>query len=234
MQAIIMAGGRGERLLPLTKKIPKPMVPILDKPILYYLISKLKEFNINNIIITLCYKGEIIENEFGSGADMGVSIRYVYEDSPLGTAGSVKNAESLIHDDFLVLSGDGYTDMNIEDLISFHYSHRGIATLATVRVPDPELYGNVFTDKKGKIIAFDEKPIKPLTDLVNTGIYVFDRKILKKIPKGYSDFSKNIFPRLIGKIYSYESDCYWSDIGNLQSYYLTNYKVAEEYIKSIP
>lgn len=208
MQAIIMAGGRGERLMPLTKAIPKPMVPIIDKPVLYYLILKLKEINVNNIIITLCYKGEIIEKEFGNGADLGVSIRYVYENKPLGTAGSVKNAVSMIDDDMIVLSGDGYTDMDFESLISFHYSHRGIATLATVRVSRPELYGNVFVDKCGKIIAFEEKPAISRTSLVNTGIYIFDRKILTKIPKGYSDFSKNIFPKLIGKLYSYESDCY--------------------------
>ncbi len=234
MQAIIMAGGRGERLMPLTKTLPKPMVPILDKPILYYSIMKLKETGITNIIITLCYKGEVIEHTFGNGTDLGVNIEYVYENTPLGTAGGVKNAEKLINDDFIVLSGDGYTDMNFEELISYHYTHNGIGTIATVRVSNPDLYGNVFVGKNSKIIAFQEKPKVPETDLINTGIYVFNHKIFKRIPKGYSDFSKNIFPKLFGKLYSYESSCYWSDIGNLPSYYLTNYKVANDYIKSIP
>lgn len=234
MQAIIMAGGRGERLMPLTKTLPKPMVPILDKPILYYSIMKLREVGITDIIITLCYKGDVIEHTFGNGSNLEVSIRYVYEDSPLGTAGGVKNAEKLINDDFIVLSGDGYTDMDFEKLISFHYTHKGLGTMATVRVSNPELYGNVLVGKNCKIIGFQEKPRDTVTDLINTGIYVFNRKILKRIPKGYSDFSKNIFPRLLGKLYSYESSCYWSDIGNLSSYYLTNYKVAEDYIKSIP
>lgn len=165
---------------------------------------------------------------------MGVSIRYVYEDVPLGTAGGVKNAEKLMNEDFIVLSGDGYTDMDFDKLISFHYTHKGLGTMATVRVSNPELYGNVLVGKNCKIIGFQEKTRDTVTDLINTGIYVFNKKILKRIPKGYSDFSKNIFPRLLGKLYSYESSCYWSDIGNLPSYYLTNYKVAKDYIKSIP
>lgn len=231
MQAIIMAGGRGTRLMPLTKDMPKPMVPIIDKPILHYTINKLKEAGITDIILTLCYLGKKIEDTFGEGKDLGVRLRYVYEDNPLGTAGSIKNASDLIRDDFMVLSGDAYTDMNFEALIDFHKKHRGIATIASVRVSTPELFGNIFKNEKGLITYFEEKPEKPKTNLVNAGIYVFDKRILRKIPKGFCDFSRNVFPKLIGKLYTFESDCFWSDVGNLESYYMTNYRVAQEYNK---
>ena len=234
MQAIIMAGGRGTRLMPLTKDTPKPMVPIIDKPILEYSIDKLRETGITDVIITLCYMGEKIEKTFGDGKDSGVRIRYVYEKEPLGTAGGVKNASALIRDDFLVLSGDAYTDMDFTALLDFHKKNKGLCTMAAVRVTNPELFGNVFVNAKGLVTDFEEKPEKPKTNLVNTGIYVFDKKILKKIPYGFCDFSKNVFPRLLGKIYVFESDCFWSDIGTLPSYYMTNYQVSLKYAKNAP
>lgn len=232
MQAIIMAGGRGSRLMPLTKDLPKPLVPILDKPILHYTIERLKEIGVTDIIMTLGYLGKKIEQAFGDGKDYGVRLRYVYEVQPLGTAGGVKNVGSLIRDDFLVLSGDAFTDMDLEALIRFHNSHRGIATIASTRVPNPENFGNIFKSPKGLITAFEEKPIAPKTNLVNTGIYVFDRKILKYIPGGFQDFSRDIFPKLLGKLYTYETECFWSDVGTLPSYYMTNYKVAVDYTHS--
>lgn len=226
MQAIIMAGGRGSRLMPLTKDLPKPLVPILDKPILHYTIEKLKETGITDIILTLGYLGKKIEQTLGDGKDYGVRLRYVYEVQPLGTAGGVRNVGSLIRGDFLVLSGDAYTDMDLDALIRFHKSVRGIATIASVRVPNPENFGNIFKNPNGLITAFEEKPVTPKTNLVNTGIYVFDKKILKHIPSGFQDFSRDIFPKLLRKIYTFETECYWSDVGTLPSYYMTNYKVA--------
>lgn len=226
-----MAGGRGSRLMPLTKDLPKPLVPILDKPILHYTVEKLKESGITDIILTLGYLGKKIEQALGDGKEYGVRLRYVYEVQPLGTAGGVRNVSGLIRDDFLVLSGDAYTDMDLEALIRFHKSHKGIATIASVRVANPENFGNIFKNANGLITAFEEKPVTPKTNLVNTGIYVFDKKIFKHIPSGFQDFSRDIFPKLLKKIYTYETECFWSDVGTLPSYYLTNYKVAVDFTK---
>lgn len=234
MQAIIMAGGKGTRLMPLTRDTPKPLIRIIDKPILEYTIEKIRETGITDIIITLCYMSEKIKEAIGSGEKYRVRIRYVEESYPLGTAGGVKNAEKFIRDDFLVVSGDAYTDMDFNALIDFHTKKKALATLGVTRVSDPEKFGNVFVNEKGLITRFEEKPIRPSTNLVNTGIYVFDKKILKKIPYGFCDFSKNVFPGILGKVYALECDCFWSDIGTLPSYYMTNYRIALNRDKAIP
>lgn len=231
MQAIIMAGGRGSRLMPLTKDLPKPLVPILDKPILHYTIEKLKESGITDIILTLGYLGKKIEQTLGDGKDYGVRLRYVYELQPLGTAGSVKNVSSLIRDDFLVLSGDAYTDMDLDALLRFHKAHKGLGTIASVRVANPENFGNIFKNANGLITAFEEKPAIPKTNLVNTGIYVLSKKIFRHIGGGFQDFSRDVFPKLLRRLYTFESECFWSDVGTLPSYYLTNYKVAVDLAK---
>lgn len=234
MQAIIMAGGKGTRLMPLTRDTPKPLIRIIDKPILEYTIERIRETGITDIIITLCYMGDKIKEAIGSGEKYRVRIRYVEESYPLGTAGGVKNAEKFIRDDFLVISGDAYTDMDFNALIDFHFRKKALATLGVTRVSDPEKFGNVFVNEKGLIIRFEEKPLRSSTNLVNTGIYVFDKKILKKIPYGFCDFSKNVFPNILGKIYALECDCFWSDIGTLPSYYMTNYRIALNRDKTVP
>ncbi len=226
MKAIIMAGGRGSRLMPLTNDIPKPLVPILDKPILYYILKLLHKYNITQVVITLGYLAEKIRDYFGDGSALGMEIRYCFEEEPLGTAGGVKNAGKYIDEDFVVISGDAFTDINLEALVDYHYSHSGLITIAAKEVDNPSAFGVMLTDSQGLITAFAEKPQIPLSKLANMGIYVVDKSVLSIIPQGFQDFSKDIFPKLLGGIYAMKTDCYWSDIGTLSSYYATNYFVA--------
>ncbi len=226
MKGVIMAGGRGSRLMPLTKHIPKPLVPIVDKPVMWYIIRLLKQAGIDDIAVTLGYRGEEIRKAFGSGEDMGVRLHYVTENEPLGTAGGVKNAAKWLDEDFVVVSGDAYTDMDLRALIDYHYAKGGIVTLATHYEEDAARYGVVIADDNGLIGAFEEKPLHPKSHWVNTGIYVIDRRLLAAIPDGFVDFARDIFPDLVGNMYAMHCPGYWSDIGTLPSYYLTNYDVV--------
>ena len=228
MNAVIMAGGKGTRLAPLTDHSPKPLMPIIDKPILHYIIDLLKKHGITDISVTLGYMANKIVDAFGDGRDLGVTLHYVVEKEPLGTAGSVKNAASKFEGDFLVISGDAYTDFNLTELIDFHRSHGKLATIAATRVEDPSAFGVMLLNDAGKVRSFIEKPRVPISNVVSTGIYVFKKEILKKIPNGFQDFARNIFPTIPGQIYAKIMKGYWSDIGTLLSYYSTNYHVAEQ------
>ena len=152
MQAVIMAGGKGTRLAPLTDHAPKPMMPILDKPILTYIIELLKKHGITDISVTLGYMANRIIEAFGDGKELGVHLHYTVEKEPLGTAGSVKNAARDIEDDFLVISGDAYTDFNLTDLIEFHKSHGKLATIAATKVENPSEYGVMLLNSAGKVL----------------------------------------------------------------------------------
>ena len=227
MHAVIMAGGKGTRLAPLTDHAPKPMMPILDKPILRYIIELLKKHGVNDITVTLGYMANQIIEAFGDGKELGVRLRYTVEKEPLGMAGSVKSAASDFEEDFLVISGDAYTDFDLTELIEFHKSHGKLATIAATKVTNPSEYGVMLLNSAGKVRAFFEKPQTPISNVVSTGIYVFKKEILKKIPSGFQDFARNVFPKIPGQIYAKIMRGYWSDIGTLLSYYSTNYHVAE-------
>ena len=228
MKAVIMAGGKGTRLAPLTDHTPKPLMPILDKPILYYIIQLLKKHGITDISVTLGYMANKIIESFGDGRQLGVNLHYVVEREPLGTAGSVKGAAAGFKEDFLVISGDCYTDFNLTELIEYHQSHGKLVTIAATRVKDPSAFGVMLLNSAGKVRSFIEKPQVPISDIVSTGIYIFRKEILKKIPEGFQDFARNVFPTLPGQIYAKILNGYWSDIGTLLSYYSTNYHVAEK------
>ena len=228
-----MAGGKGTRLSPLTDHAPKPMMPIIDKPILYYIIRLLKKHNISDISVTLGYMANSIVEAFGDGRELGVRLRYVIEKEPLGTAGSVKRAAADFREDFLVISGDAYTDFDLTALVDFHRSHGKLATIAATRVKNPSEYGVMLLNNAGKVRTFIEKPREPISDIVSTGIYVFRKEILKKIPDGFQDFARDVFPTISGQIYAKIMTGYWSDIGTLLSYYSTNYHVAESAMLSV-
>ena len=228
MKAVIMAGGKGSRLAPLTDHAPKPLMPILDKPILHYIITLLKKHDFTDISVTLGYMANSIVERFGDGRELGVRLRYFIEKEPLGTAGSVKVAAADFEDDFLVISGDAYTDFDLGALVSFHKSHGKLATIAAAKVNDPSQYGVMLLNGAGKVRSFIEKPKEAVGNIVSTGIYVFKKEILKKIPNGFQDFARNVFPTIPGQIYAKVMSGYWSDIGTLLSYYSTNYHVAEE------
>lgn len=226
MKAIIMAGGRGSRLMPLTTDIPKPLVKIIDKPVMEHIIELLKKHGITEIGVTLGYKAESIIEYFGDGAHLGVTLTYFVEKEPLGTAGSVKGAEKFLSDEFLVISGDAYTDIDLGKAIAFHRAKHSNFTLIATPHKNPIGLGVLEIDPDGKIIQFIEKPQNPRPALINCGIYIINKSILAMIPDGFYDFGRQLIPRLTGSLYAYVTYDYWSDIGTLQSYYYTNYLVA--------
>lgn len=231
MKAVILAGGKGERLKPLTNNMPKPMVPIINVPILEYIVKWLKKFNITEIAFTLGYMAKDIISYFGDGRDFGVHIENFIEDEPLGTAGSVKNAESFLDDDFLVVSGDAFCDLDLDELVKYHKEKEKLATIVVKEVPNPQQFGVVAVNDYGIISEFQEKPLHPKSNLVNLGIYIFEKEIVELIPKENYDFAKNLFPRILGEIAAFKTDAYWNDIGTLEGYYNTNSYVARNFAK---
>lgn len=231
MKAIIMAGGIGSRLRPLTDGIPKPMVPIIDKPVMECIIELLKSYEITDIGVTVGYKKEKIIDYFKDGKQLGVNLTYFIENKPLGTAGGVKNAINFIDDEILIISGDAYTDINLSKLIKMHEKYNSKVTIASVLLNDARGFGLMKFNEKGEVTSFKEKPKKKIKGYVNTGIYVIDKQIIKSIPNGFCDFSKDIFSNMKSGIYGVVFNDYWSDIGTLQSYYLTNLYVANKLVK---
>ncbi len=226
MKAIIMAGGEGTRLRPLTSLLPKPMVPIVNQPVMEHIIGLVKHHGINDVVATLAFMPQVIEDYFGDGDEWGMSIDYAIEESPLGTAGSVRNASKLIGDDepFIVISGDALTDINLSELVEAHKAHGGAVTIALKAVDDPLEFGVVITDEDGRVERFLEKPTwgQVFSDRINTGIYVIEPWVLAEIPEGEPyDFSSELFPALMEKghaIYGVLVDGYWCDVGSRESY----------------
>jgi mannose-1-phosphate guanylyltransferase/phosphomannomutase len=225
MKAVIMAGGFGTRLRPLTMNIPKPMVPIVNIPIMHRIITLLKKNGITDIVALVYYQPDVIMNYFKDGKDFGVNITYVRAEADFGTAGSVKNAENFIgEDEFLVISGDVLTDIDLSKAIEYHHDKKSKATIVITRVKNPLPYGIVIVRDNGEIIRFLEKPSwgEVFSDTINTGIYVLDPSVLEFIPyKQEFDFSKNLFPLLLEKkfpFYGYIAESYWRDIGTLNDY----------------
>ncbi len=224
MQAIILAGGLGTRLQPLTSELPKPMIPVINKPLMEYSIELLKKHGISDIGITVMFLPDQIKEYFGNGEKWGVNITYFEEDKPLGTAGSVKLAADFLTDRFIVISGDALTNIDIEKINLYHESIGADVTMVLSKQNQPLEYGVVLTDDSGKICAFAEKPQweEITANTVNTGIYVIERSILDKIPENESfDFSKDLFPMLLAenyKMYGYITEDYWNDLGNPKSY----------------
>jgi mannose-1-phosphate guanylyltransferase/phosphomannomutase len=224
MKAVIMAGGKGTRLRPLTANTPKPMVPLLNRPCMEYTIDLLKRHGITQIAVTLQYMPEIIKNYFGDGSRFGVSITYFEETTPLGTAGSVKNCSEFLDEPFLVISGDTLTDIDLSKAIQFHQENRALATLILTQVETPLEFGVVLTDEDGRIVRFLEKPswAEVFSDTVNTGMYVFEPEVLSYIEEDKeTDFSKEVFPAFLAAdkpLYGCKADGYWSDIGSLEVY----------------
>ncbi|GAB4230822.1 MAG: mannose-1-phosphate guanyltransferase [Stanieria sp.] len=234
MRAVLMAGGSGTRLRPLTCDLPKPMVPILNRPIAEHIINLLKRHKINEIIATLHYLPDVMRDYFQDGSDFGVEMTYaVEEEQPLGTAGCVKNIQQWLDDTFLVISGDGITDFDLQAAIAFHRQKQSKATLILTRVPNPVEFGVVITDETGHIRRFLEKPSlsEIFSDTVNTGTYILEPEVLNYLPENEeSDFSKDLFPLLLDKgepIYGYIAEGYWCDVGHLDAYREAQYDALE-------
>lgn len=239
MKAIIMAGGEGSRLRPLTCDLPKPMVPIMNKPVLEHTIELLKQYGIIDIAITLMYHPQLIKDYFGSGKNLGVNITYFIEETPLGTAGGIKNAQGFLDETFIVISGDSITNLDIAKAIEFHNEKSSIATLILTKVDLPLEYGVVLTNEDGSITGFLEKPSwgEIFSDTVNTGTYILEPEIMNYIkPNENTDFSRNVFPSLLSsskKMFGYITSDYWCDIGDIRSYVKSHCDLLDKKINVI-
>ena len=233
MKAVVMAGGEGSRLRPLTVTRPKPMVPIVGRPVMEHILNLLKVHGVEDVVVTVQYMASAIEDYFGDGGQLGMRITYSREESPLGTAGSVKNAEEHLTEPFLVISGDALTDFNLTEIITSHREKKALATLTLAHVANPLEYGVIITDESGHIRQFLEKPSwgEVFSDTINTGIYVLDPVIFSYFEKDKPyDFSQELFPKMLAKgdpIYGYVADGYWCDVGNLAEYMKANADVLQ-------
>lgn len=225
MKAVILAGGEGTRLRPLSLGRPKPMTPLFDRPVLEHIIRLLKRHGITELCLTLQYLPQMVMDWFGDGGELGVRLHYFVEGEPLGTAGGVKNCMSeLGEEDFLVISGDAVCDLDLGAAIGFHRTRRSAATLVLHRHSAPLEYGLVLTDAEGRVERFLEKPGwgQVVTDLVNTGIYVLTPDAMALVPSGEPfDFGRDLFPLLLERgepLYGYEAEGYWCDMGDCAVY----------------
>ena len=237
MQTVIMAGGEGKRLRPLTCSLPKPLLPLLEKPIIEYILDLLTEHSISSAVITTGYLGEKIKRHFPSGKYKGIALEFSHEDLPLGTAGSVKKAVGDKREDTLVISGDALCDFDLSKAVNFHRKRRSAVTIIGKRVEDPREYGLIETDGSGRVLGFLEKPdySKVSSDLANTGVYILSPKALSLIPKsGQPDFGRDIFPFLLKEgeeISVYEDEGYWCDIGSVKTYISCQHDILKGKVK---
>ena len=224
MKAMIMAGGEGTRLRPMTCGCPKPMLPLMDRPVMEYALRLLKKHGVREAGVTLMYLPERVREYFGDGEEYGLSLRYYVEKHPLGTAGSVRQAAEFLDETFVVLSGDGATDCDLTAALAFHREKGALATLVLKHMDQPLEYGVVSADAQGRVRRFVEKPgwDEVCSDTVNTGIYILEPEALRMIPEGQAyDFSKQLFPEMLRQglpLYAYTMEGYWCDIGDTGSY----------------
>jgi mannose-1-phosphate guanylyltransferase/mannose-1-phosphate guanylyltransferase/phosphomannomutase len=234
MRAMVLAAGLGTRLRPITYEMPKPMVPVLNRPVMEHIVRLLARHGFTETIANLHWFPDLIEGHFGDGSAFGVELSFSREEQLLGTSGGVRNAADFLGDSFLVISGDALTDIDLGAMREFHESHDGIATLATKRVQDTSQFGVAITGADGRIQGFQEKPdpAEALSDLANCGIYMFRSEIFDFFPdpgtskaagpgdpSGFADWAMDVFPALLDgdvPFYSHEIDAYWNDIGNLE------------------
>ncbi len=224
MKAVIMAGGEGTRLRPQTSNLPKPMLPLVGRPMMEHIVSLLRRHGITDIVVTVAFLPNAIRSYFGDGSELGVRMAYATEETPLGTAGSVRNAREQLTERFLVISGDVLTDIDLSSVIAFHEKNQALATIALCAVENPLEFGIVITREDGTIERFLEKPGwgQVFSDTINTGIYVLEPEIFDRIPEGRSvDFSGEVFPSVLDAgdpMYGYVADGYWEDVGTTAAY----------------
>jgi len=219
MKAVVLAGGEGTRLRPLTSTRPKPLMPIADRPCIDYLIRSIVNCGIKKIIIATHYLSDKLIKAIGDGLNYDASILYSFEEKPAGTAGAVKRIEGFLDDTFVVIMGDIVADVDLAPLIDFHKDKNSAATIALTEVDDPTQYGVAAINEKGKILRFQEKPKKSeaFSNLVNAGIYVLEKRVIEFVPENKMfDFSKNLFPLLLSKsipVFGTPVSGTWMDIG---------------------
>ncbi|MET0275792.1 MAG: sugar phosphate nucleotidyltransferase, partial [Acidimicrobiia bacterium] len=237
MKAVILAGGEGTRLRPLTSNQPKPMMPLVNKPMMEHIVNLLQLHGFDDIVVTVAFLANQIRDYFGDGSDFGVTMRYATEDSPLGTAGSVRNASSELDDTFLVISGDVLTDIDLTAFVKAHRDANATASIALKHVENPLEFGIVITQPDGTIERFLEKPTwgQVFSDTINTGIYVLEPQVFDFIPDGeVVDFSGDVFPALLENghtLHGHVSEGYWEDVGELGAYIRAHKDVLDGKVK---
>ena len=233
MKAVIMAGGFGTRLRPLTVDLPKHMMPMVNRPIMEHIVALLARHGITDLVCLLYFQGERISDYFGDGSRFGVRMTYVTAADDFGTAGAVKNAQQHLGEPFVVISGDLMTDFDLTALMDFHRQKGAMATITLTRVTDPLSYGIVIVADDGRVSRFLEKPTwgQVFSDTVNTGIYVLEPEALDLVPaKTNFDFSKDLFPRLMEDdkpLFGYIAKGYWRDIGDLGEYHRSHVDILK-------
>ena len=228
MKAIILVGGEGTRLRPLTYTVVKAMVPILNKPFIDYVFRYLISHKIREIILAMGYKPDCITDYFGDASQLGTKLVYSVETEPLGTAGAVKNAEQHIDNAFFVMNGDIFTDLDLTEMLRFHKNKNAKVTIALAPVDDPTRFGVVETDSNRRVTRFVEKP-KPeqvTSNMINAGVYIIEREILNRVPQGKRFmFERDVFPTLLSEgepVFGYATDAYWIDTGTPEQYLQLN------------
>ncbi|MFC3996414.1 sugar phosphate nucleotidyltransferase [Nocardiopsis sediminis] len=225
MKAVVMAGGEGTRLRPMTANQPKPLLPVVNRPIMEHVLRLLKRHGFDDTVVTVQFLATLIRNYFGDGEELGMNLHYVAEEVPLGTAGSVKNAEEHLRGEpFIVISGDALTDIDLSDMVRFHRENGAMVTIGLKRVANPLEFGIIIVDEQGRVQRFLEKPTwgQVFSDTVNTGIYIMEPEVLDEVAEGeVVDWSGDVFPKLLkdgAPLYGYIADGYWEDVGTHESY----------------
>src|SRR3954453_23793601 len=231
MQAVILVGGEGTRLRPLTTTIPKPVVPLVDRPFIVYMLEWLKDHGVEDVVLAMGYLPTAVRNVLGDGSAWGVRLRYVEQPDPRGTAGALKFCESLLDERFLMLNGDVLTDIDLTAQIAQHESTGAVGTLALVPVEDPSAYGLVRTNDDGSVSEFVEKPTADSidTNLISAGAYVLERSVLDLIPPDSKvSIEREVWPRLVGEgLFAFAREAYWMDIGTPERYLQGTFDILE-------
>jgi mannose-1-phosphate guanylyltransferase len=231
MQAVILVGGEGKRLRPLTSTVPKPVVPLVDRPFISFMLEWLRQHGIDDVIMSCGFLATSVRNVLGDGSGLGIRLRFVEEPDPRGTAGALKFAESLLDERFLMLNGDVLTDIDLTAQMAQHERTGAKATLALVPVPDPSAYGLVHLKEDRSVREFVEKPSSDTIDsnLISAGAYVLERAVLELVPPERNvSIEREVWPALIGDgLYGYPSDSYWLDIGTPERYLKGTFDIIE-------
>ncbi|MGH2765505.1 MAG: sugar phosphate nucleotidyltransferase [Actinomycetota bacterium] len=240
MKGVVMAGGQGTRLRPLTSNQPKPMLPIVGRPMMEHVLVLLREHGSTEVVATVQFLASVIRHYFGDGSDLGLSLGYATENEPLGTAGSVKNAQDFLDDTFLVMSGDHVTDLDLTAAAAFHRKRGAAATVILKHAENPLEFGIVITGEDGRIERFLEKPGwgEVFSDTINTGIYVVEPEVLGYVPPGEEfDFAQDLFPLLLDKglpLYGFVAEGYWADVGHLEAYLEVHRDILDRKVSITP
>lgn len=236
MQAVILVGGEGTRLRPLTSTVPKPVVPLVDRPFISFMLEWLKQHGIDDVIMSCGFLATSVRNVLGDGSGLGIRLRFVEEPDPRGTAGALKFAEPMLDERFLMLNGDVLTDLDLTRQIAQHEATGAKATLALVPVADPSAYGLVHLNEDRSVRDFVEKPSPDAidTNLISAGAYVLEREILELVPPERNvSIEREVWPLLIGKgLYGFPAESYWLDIGTPERYLQGTFDIIEGNVKT--